>query len=509
MSVWLPNWPIERLKLASPEAETASPLALTEPVDGLLRLAAVNTAAAALGLAPGQKLSDARAMCPALAVVEADRAAERRDLESLAAWCQRYTPATAIDTSHGAWPDSLWLDITGCDHLVGGEARLAEDLRARLARRGLRCQTGIADTFGAAWAVAHGDQAVSVVPSGEQAEAIKSFLINRLRVDPDTIIELRRLGLRTVRDLQALHRGEVAKRFGEGLLMRLDQAQGEAEEAIRFARPATPWFERLAFAEPIAAPDDLARALERLARTMARRLSATRCGARRFEAAFHRADGEVAVIGVGLSLMSRDAERIAELLKARLDQVDPGFGIDLVTLAAARIGTLAPAQGDLAVGACAPDTGQLAPALDRLTNRLGLRALWRTAPFPSHLPERAVRRLAPLAERNGQTWPAHRPRPVRLLQKPEAIEAMAPVPDDPPVQFRWRGLLHRVRLADGPERIAYEWWRQHRPEDRSETDMVRDYYRVEDEAGTRFWIYRAGLYAPAHPARWYLHGLFG
>ena len=244
-----------------------------------------------------------------------------------------------------------------------------------------------------------------------------------------------------------------------------------------------------------------------LAGRLCARLAAARQGGRRFVAHFRRVDGGAPAIAVATALPVRDAAWLTRLLTAQLETVDPGFGVEAVTLAAAATAPLAPRQsrlGDLAQ----PAEERLAMTLDRLAGRLGTEAVWRPAPVASHVPERSLRRAAPLAP--PPAWLAGPPRPVRLLRRPEPISAVAPVPDDPPLLFRWRGTLHRVRAASGPERIAAEWWRRAAPaQEREEADLVRDYYRVEDGAGARFWLFRTGRNAGDPAARWFLHGLFG
>ncbi|HEX6866045.1 MAG TPA: DUF6504 family protein, partial [Caulobacteraceae bacterium] len=279
------------------------------------------------------------------------------------------------------------------------------------------------------------------------------------------------------------------------------------EEALTFRRPPTPWFARLAFAEPISAPDDLARTTADIAAKLCARLEREGKGARRFEVAFHRLDGKVQTAAAGLSLAGRDAARIAKLIAPKLDVIDPGFGIEVVTMTAEGVETLSARQHRLDTGREAALEEGLAPLVDRLSNRLGEDRVWRAEPFESHVPERSAVRRPPLSGQATRSWDLERPRPVRLFRRPEPIEAVAPVPDDPPVMFRWRGRTHRVARAEGPERIGEEWWRG--PIEAVSPDRVRDYYRIEDEAGQRFWVFRAGLYAADAPARWWLHGLFG
>jgi protein ImuB len=267
----------------------------------------------------------------------------------------------------------------------------------------------------------------------------------------------------------------------------------------------------LAFAEPISIPEDLVRAVDDIAGRLCARLEAEGRGARRFELCFHRLDGAVQRLCVGLALPSRQAQALVRLFAPRLETVDPGFGIEVVTLAAGGTEPLAARQGRLDADSDILLEEGVAPLVDRLTNRLGEAAVWRAEAWPSHDPVRAVRRRPPLsrpmAPVEGDGWDSRRPRPLRLLWRPEPIDVMAPVPDDPPVHFRWRGAGHRVRRAEGPERLAEEWWLH--PFDEADPGWVRDYYRVEDEAGGRFWLFRDGLYQADARPRWWMHGLFG
>jgi len=478
------------------------------------RLAAVDEAAAALGLYPGQKATDAAALAPDLATADAEPEADAAALTALADWCVRFSPAVALDP-----PDGLFLDITGVDHLWGGEAAMLGDLRQRLAWNGLPVRAAVADTPGAAWALAHFTETGTIAPPGKAWSLLARLPVQALRLSPPTAAQIARLGLVTVERLARLPRDQLTRRFGREVVLRLDQALGRAEEALAFRRPPTPWFARLAFAEPISAPEDLARASLDVAAQLCARLDAEGQGARRFELAFHRLDGKAQRLGVGLSLPGREAARIARLFAPMLDTVDPGFGLEAVTLAASEVEPLSARQQRLDAGReIAPEEG-LAPLADRLANRLGEDRVWRAEPFPSHIPERAVERRPALSpsspsppaasDAGSGRWDPDRPRPVRLFRRPEPIEdVLAPVPDDPPRRFRWRGQMHRVLRAEGPERLAEEWWRLADFDD-AETGHVRDYYRVEDEAGARFWIFRAGLYNAETPAKWWLHGLFG
>jgi len=370
-----------------------------------------------------------------------------------------------------------------------------------------RC--AIADTPGAAWALAHFAEDGTISAPGGQAALLAPLPPAALRLETETWAQIERLGLRQVGQLATIPRGPFARRFGRTALARLDQALGREAEALTFRRPPTPWFARLAFAEPISAPEDMARVTSDVAAKLCARLETQGQGARRFELCFHRLDGKALPLAIGLALPGRDPARIAKLFAPKLETVDPGFGIEVVTLSAEAVEPISGRQARLDKAREATLAEGLAPLVDRLTNRLGEDRVWRAAPMESHVPELAVGRARPLAAAEARAWARETPRPTRLFRRPEPLEAVvALVPDDPPTAFRWRGRLHRVRRAEGPERIGAEWWKG-QIED-VDVGHLRDYYRVEDAEGARFWLFRAGLYGdPAAPPKWWLHGLFG
>ncbi len=464
------------------------------------RLYAIDPAAAALGLYVGQKATDAMALVPELITADADPEGDLESLNALVHWCVRFSPAVAADP-----PDGLFLDVTGVAHLWGGEREMLDDLLTRLTRQGIAARGAIAGSAGAAWALARCGEDRTVVPPGAEAEALAPLPVTALRLAPETAAQLARLGLARIGQVASLPRPQLARRFGQATLTRLDQALGHGEEALVFSRPPTPWFARLAFAEPISAPDDLARACRDIAERLCARLLAEGQGASRFEIAYHRLDGRAERLLIGLSLPGRSPAAIARLFAPMLETVDPGFGIEVVSLAAEGVEALPEREIRLeAIGEIAAEDG-IAPLVDRLSNRLGEGRVWRADAFATHIPERAVVRRAPFAPAAEGGWPKDRPRPVRLFARPEPVEAMAPLPDDPPLFFRWRGQLRRVRRSEGPERLAEEWWR--RPPGETTPAHVRDYYRVEDDTGARYWLFRAGLYGADVTPKWWLHGL--
>ena len=524
------------------KAPPATPHATFETTGNAIRLAAVDRTAAEAGLSPGLTLSDARARRPDLEIHPADPPADDRTLSALADWASRYTPLVAIDRSAhataGAAP-GLVLDITGCAHLFGGEAGLLADLCGRLGRRGLSTAAAIADTPAAARATllsGHITDSPPVVPPGGNEKAVRRLPVQALEADPVTSALLDRLGLKRIGQLTDLPRETLAARFGTDLLTRLDRTLGRAEEPLSpFNPPPVFTVDRL-FAEPIRLTRDIERTIDHLTGSLAEPLIRHGQGARHLALTLFRLDNTALRIATGLSRASRDPDLMAALLRERLttfqDGFDSGEGIEQVRLAAEAVDPLGPEQmtGEpatdlsLALG-LAPDPGArdgvaLARLADRLTARLGRDRVVRILRRDSHIPERAMATAPAVEDRcdpdRPETTARFRPhpgrapeRPLRLLQTPEPIEAIAEVPDGPPVRFRWRRVQRRIVRLEGPERIAPEWWRVKGLEDGGDA-LTRDYFRVEDEAGRRYWVYRAGLYGRETAApRWYLHGLFG
>lgn len=488
---------------------------------GGLRLQAVDRRAAAEGLAPGLPLAEARARVPGLAVAPAEPEAELDDLAALAEWCAGiFAPAVAVDP-----PDGLILDVTGCAGLFGGEAALLAALTRRLEGLGLGARAALADTPGAAAVVARVGEGGAgrgeagrgeVVPPGAVEAALAPLPVAGLRLPAGVTEQLEALGLRRIGDLLALPRAALARRFGEALPRRLDQVLGRMADPLAPRAPSEGWRERLALPEPIIHHEGLEKAIEGLLDRLCARLGEAGRGVRRLALGLFRVDGTARTLAVGTSRASRETAHLRQLLALRLEGVDLGLGVEALVLEARETEALAPRQERLdgegaREGALREEPGDeaLARLGDRLAVRHGAGCLYRLAPRESHIPERAVRRLPPGtppgvfsgAGEEATGWGAPQPRPVRLLIPPEEIEAMALTPDAPPARFRWRGRDHRVARAEGPERIAPEWWRER-------AGPMRDYYRVEDEDGRRFWVFRAGAYGGEAPPRWYLHGFF-
>ncbi len=491
-------------------------------------LTAVDAASERLGLRGGLALAQARAMHPALVAVPEDAGADARLLDTIADWCLRYTPLVAIDP-----PDGILLDIGGCAHLFGGETALRDDLLTRLAHFGFAARIAIAGTIGTAWAMARFG-ATDIIPTGGERDAIAPLPLAALRLPDDTVAALARLGLKRIGDIADLPRAPLAARFGEELLTRLDHALGRADEPLCPRLPVASYLAEKSFPEPIAREEDVLATIERLAARLQTVLVARGEGARRIELLLFRTDGAVKRIAAGTSRPVRDPQAIRALFVERLaalgDEIDPGFGFDLARLS---VLTAEPCPEEQIGLGGSDDPAELDRLVDRLSARLGRRRVSRLVAHDSHIPElaasaapaQAAARAAAQAELG---WDAVRrfraetgqvARPCRLLVRPEPIDdVVALVPDGPPVRFRWRRALHEVIATEGPERIEGAWWSEH-------GGPARDYFRVEDRAGLRFWLFRSGLYRdmarasemtrgcdPTHafaPLRWFLHGMYG
>jgi protein ImuB len=511
MSLWLPHFATDRIHRRRAREASASPgegagLVTAVATAGRALVATVDAVAAANGVAPGLSLADARAMVPALRVHPADPAGDAAALDRLAECCTRYTPWTAVETSDDGNGAGLWLDVTGCAHLFGGEAALLGDLLARLNRFGHAARAAIADTTGAAWAAARfidDPQGAGIVLAPKAVrDRLIPLSVTALRLPVAMAAELQRLGLRRIGDLLPMPRAALARRFGCLLADRLDQALGLLDEPLSPRRPVVPYQARLAVAESLLTAEGIAEALRRLLRRLCRQFDVEQVGARRLELSLYRVDGSVQRTGIGTSRPNREPQALERLFAERIVNIDPGFGIEAMALAAPQVEPLAALQMTLAANPLPRNGSELASLIDTIGNRLGFDSLRSLSPRESHIPERAVAAVAPLTGRKQTTWPALPPRPLRLFTRLEPIEAIALLPDHPPVMFRWHARLHRVRHAEGPERIEPEWWQ---PAD--EAARPRDYFRIEDDSGRRFWLYRDGQ--PPNGGKWYLHGLFG
>ncbi len=506
--------------------EVTAPLVVTGKRGNADVLTAVDEAAEKLGLTPGVALAQARAMHPSLDVIEEDTEADSALLETIADWCLRYTPLVTCDA-----PDGLLLDISGCAHLYGGEHELIADLGRRVARAGFAYRIAIAGSIGAAWAAAHHGHPAAYENGGER-DLLMPLPLAALRIAPATVASLARVGLKRIGDIIDLPRAPLTARFGAELLRQLDRALGAEHEPLTPRLPVAPYVAEQRFHEPIAREEDVLGTVEKLAARLGVALERRGDGARRIELTLFRTDGVLRRIAVGCARPLRDPHDIRTLFAERLnvlaDEIDPGFGFDMARLSVVVAEAAPPEQ--IGIGG-EEDASELVRLADRLSARLGATRVRRPIALDSHIPELAAVTVAAQTagkDMQGQAlgWDAFRrhrtevelaPRPLRLLMRPELIEVLAEVPDGPPLRFKWRRALHDVIAAEGPERIEGAWWSEQNATTPA-GNLARDYFRVEDKSGLRFWLFHAGLYrdltredvalgAPATPA-WFLHGTF-
>jgi len=499
---------------ASKQNPNNDPSIVVAKQNNALQIFALDDAAARLGLEVGLPLANARAICPQLRVFDADEVSDAKILNDLAEWCDRFTPLVALDSPHG-----LFLDITGCAHLFGGEAAMMRLMCDVLTAQGFAVSAAIAGTSICARTITrhvHG----RIVRDGEEAEAVEPLPVSALGADETITRGLRRAGLKTIGDVASRARHEITARFGAGFTTLLEHALGQGDAPISPRKPLPDYIVEQRFADPVATEAVISATLSRLAGMLVGAMAQQGKGARRLEARFFRTDGAVRTITVDTGQPVTRAEVIDRLFRERLDALsdplDPGFGFDLIRLSASRTEIVVQQQRDL--DANVHDNDELAALIDRIAARIGGRRVVVHLPQDTHIPERAVM-AAPAQHRltaaTHAVWPARiegEPplRPLRLFERPEQIKVIAQVPDGPPARFVWRRATHAVVRAEGPERVAMEWWR---PEGEM---LTRDYFRVEDEAGLRFWLYRDGLYdreieqeeGKAVQPNWFMHGLF-
>ncbi len=482
------------------------------------------------------RVADARTLVKDLVTTGVEPDADRALVEKIASWCDRYTPWVAIDPLGAALAEQgaaqvcsaggfggdagLLLDVTGCGHLYGqgeaGERALMADLVQRLGRHDFTCRAAMADTAGAAWALArYAEKQVDLFcPRHGQRDALSGLPVDGLRLDPPTLETFLKLGLRRIGDLYPLPRAPLSRRFGDRPLMRLDQALGRVDEPIEPRRPPPAFRSRISFAEPIGRGEDIAAATDRLLAALCKQFEGASVGARKLELALYRVDGSVDRTAIGTSRPHRDAPKLLRLFEEKLGTLDPGFGVELMILSAPEVEEWTGTQDAL------PETGTPTRSsslqdgtidlADRLALRLGAENVVRLAPHDSHLPHRMQAAVPFAAAVTDGAWARlasmKGTRPTRLLQRPEEIAVTAMMPDDPPRQFQWHRHTHRIARIEGPERIADEWWHP-RPGGKTApaniVPPVRDYYRVEDDDGGRFWLFRDGM---VNTAKWYLHG---
>lgn len=463
-----------------------------------MRLYAVDKEASSLGLFARQALTDARAMVPALIAHQADPSGDGKAFGKLCEWHTRYSPL--VTPYEGR---DILIDITGSAHLFGGEEAMLDEALAKLANFGVEARGAIADTAGAAWAGAHSRQRLIISPE-MQKDVLANLPVAALRLEQVVTENLKRLGLKSIRQLYDLPRAPLAARFSKRLNERLDQMLGRAPEPLTPLAPAPDYSATRNLAEPISTEESILFYLGPLAGELQETLARDGKGGRRFELSLYRVDNAITRLEVRTSAPTRKADHMIRLITNKLqdfrDDFDAGFGFEVIRLAARECDPLSSFQAEAFSAALAKDADSA--LIDRLSNRLGARNVVRFASVDSHLPERTVSYAPALTHKSVAVPQRTNPqRPLQLLPRPEEITVIAEVPDGPPLRFKWRRVSYRAVKTSGPERIEDEWWRGSSP-------PARDYYRVETPEGWRFWMFRAGLYGRDGSTQWYLHGFF-
>ncbi|WP_082511985.1 MULTISPECIES: DNA polymerase Y family protein [unclassified Rhizobium] len=484
----------------------APPIVCSGRLNNAMRLTALDEVAEAIGLKKSQGVAEARAMCPRLEVMEEDLAADRRLLDGIADWCDRYTPLVALDGR-----DGLFLDITGSSHLFGGEQALLKDILLRLFQMGIDARGAISSAPGLSWAASRFGSG-GVIAEEDMELVLAPLPVASLRLEEQTVASLQKLGLKQVGDLIMAPRAPLARRFGAKLLLRLDQALGRDEEPVSPRRPVASLSAERRLIEPVQAEEDILYLTGQIALSLKTSLEERGAGGRAFELMLFRVDGRVFRIAAGVSQPLRDPKRIAGLFSERLqavhDDLDAGYGFEILRLNVMRYEAFDTPQEDFD-GARQKDVS-LAGFVDRVSARLGADCLQSFQLCESHVPERAVaanpaiHAFTPGKKPAAGVFPWSRSeRPLRLFRRPELVEvSLAEVPEGPPQSFHWRRVTHRVSRSQGPERLAMEWWVD------GADAQSRDYFRIEDDTGHRFWLYREGLYGQLPSPRWFMHGIF-
>lgn len=526
LSLWFPRLGAERLIRAA-RGLHSGPLAVVAEQSNMQVITSLNTEAQAAGLRVGQPVRDAHAMCASLITRPRNAPAEAAFLTALRRWAGKFSPWVAEEA-----PDGLIVDLSGCAHLFGGEEALLSVLETDCADMGLSVQMGIADTLGAAWALARyaGQEATSdrngdaisqearatraragkrrhwtkggaapqvmalgggarIAAPGQAYGALSPLPIAALRLEDQVVAQLNRLGLRRIGDLLGQPRASLARRFGRGLVLRLDQAMGSAPEPVSPARPPHHFAVRMTLPNPIGLVEDVMAAVDRILPTLCTKLEEKGRGVRTLRLEAHRADQAAEVIEIGLARPTYDKNRIRPLLEMKIDKIDAGYGIDMLRLEAIQTEPIhaRTIAGHAEARRVARNRLEGNTAVDdlmaKLGARVGLDAITRRHPAASHIPEKTAQTLAAAWSEPARDWPAPpRPRPLQMWQ-PEPV--MAPETPNVPCTFRWRGRDWQLAQATGPERIAPEWWL----DDPNWRSGVRDYWVVVTEQGERLWLF--------------------
>lgn len=494
LSLWFRQLLTDHLCIANPSLQRM-PLVISIKEKGKLLVKTCNNAALKQGIKPEMSIADVKALVSDVVVEGNIEGQECELLKELGEWCIRFSPSVAIDGI-----DGLLIEITGCCHLWGGEANYLRDLLTRIKERGYQVRGAIADTIGAAWAIARYGKEKAIIASGEHYHAILNLPPEALRLESSLVQRLSKLGMYSIGNFIDIPRTVLRRRFGESLLLKIAQAMGNTEECLKPIYLPEPYTERLPCLEPIRTAKAIGIAIQKLLDALCFRLQKEGMGLRKATLTCYRVDGKVVSIAIGTHKASNHHEHLNQLLKMRIVNIEPALGIELFVLEAASTESVEVTQQAMWATSLKSSEQQVAEVLDRIAMRAGKHAIQRFLPQAHYWPERSVKKVNSLDEKPTIPWPDQERRPTHLLARPQKVIVSAPIPDYPPILFVYRGKRHDIKKADGPERIEQEWW--------IESGEHRDYYLVEDEIGRRYWIFRSGHYQADQQAEWFLHGFF-
>ncbi|EJC80242.1 nucleotidyltransferase/DNA polymerase involved in DNA repair [Rhizobium leguminosarum bv. trifolii WSM2297] len=498
VSIYLPDLPTDRIRRTDPSIPPEQGIAVIAKSGSKRWVSAADDAARKAGVRAGMPAAKAQAIFRDLMMVDADLVADAIALERIAFWALTvYSPIVAVDGI-----DGIVMDTEGADHLQGGEEPMLTRVANQFNAKGLRARVAIADTWGAAHACARAiNRETVIIPRGETVRAVEKLPLSLLRLPEKITGDLRTLGFQSIGELANTARAPLALRFGPEIGRRLDQMFGRVSEPIDPIRTPELIEVSRAFAEPIGAAETINKYVGRLVVQLVDELQRKGLGVRRSDLIIEKVDGTRQAIRAGTAKPARDVAWLTKLFRDRTEKIEPGFGIEKLTLVAVMSEALEEEQKSSSL--VEEQTTDITPLIDILGNR-GQR-VYRVAPVASDVPERSTQRIAPAADAVEESWALHWRRPVRLLDRPDRITAIALTPDHPPRSITWRGKRHNVKRADGPERVFGEWWKRD-----SELEAVRDYYVIENDAGKRYWVFRSGdgVDPETGDRQWFMHGIF-
>ncbi|WP_290841356.1 DNA polymerase Y family protein [Flavobacterium sp.] len=491
VSIWFPYLLTDYVVRKKSELRDVA-FVVASPERGRLLVKAANALAVKKGIHTGMVVADCKAIFPDLEVIEAEAGRAQKLLRALAEWCIGYTPFSSVDS-----PDGLILDGSGCAHLWGGEQKYLESMRARLGNYGYHVQVAMADTIGAAWAMARFGSGIEVVKPGSQHHALIQLPAAALRLEEPVLAKLKKLGLDRVGSFIAMPHSALRRRFGPTLPHRISQALGHQIEIVQPVKPIEPYQERLPTLELVCTATGIEIALEQLLEMLCARFEKEGVGLRSCVFKAYRIDGDVQQIDIGTGHPSKSLKHLFKLFEHKIGMFEPALGFELFILEAPKVEPVTNEQGAI-WDASGKNDMKIAELLDRVASKTDSRYINRYLPAEHYWPERSIKQAASLHEEPATYWRSDLPRPIHLLTKPEIIEVAVRIPDYPPIQFSYKGERFEVAKADGPERIEQEWW--------IENGHFRDYYCIEDTHGARFWLFRLGPYDD-NP-KWFIHGFF-